>query len=161
MKRCSKCQKTQSVETFSKSRTTPDGLQSQCKACNAAYYATHKKEIIIRHAAYSADHKKEKAACDAAYRKSPNGKAVHATGNKRMRAKYPLKTWCRTQFNNAVRDGKIRRGVCIKGCTTKADGHHLNYQNPFAVIWLCRECHVAWHRKPLNQYFLNRMNEKS
>jgi len=34
---------------------------------------------------------------------------------------------------------------CGKQCL--AHGHHPDYSKPLNVVWLCRECHKAVHRK--------------
>ena len=55
----------------------------------------------------------------------------------------------RTQarLREATRKGKLKRGVCyFCGSTNNIDGHHENYEKPFDVIWLCRNCHAKLHR---------------
>ena len=47
-KLCHKCGKSQPFENFSKNRNTKDGLQSQCKSCNAAYQAANRERISQR-----------------------------------------------------------------------------------------------------------------
>lgn len=47
-KTCSKCGETKPLEMFSKNRNTKDGLQTQCKACNAAYQAANRERISQR-----------------------------------------------------------------------------------------------------------------
>jgi ribosomal protein S27AE len=49
-------------------------------------------------------------------------------------------------LNNAVRDGKVERGLC-EGCgtTVNVQGHHDNYDEPLKVRWLCTTCHATHH----------------
>ena len=156
---CPKCERLLSIKEFSKNRSTKDGLQSWCRACKASYCATHKAETAAYMIIYRAEHKKEAADYQATYRQTPNGRAKVNAGIVRYRIKHPQREHCRRQLRDAIAAGKIKRQSCVNGCKAKSEGHHLNYQKPFAVIWLCRECHKRWHSKSLNQDFLYRMNE--
>ena len=53
------------------------------------------------------------------------------------------KRWAHVVLNRAVKSGKILRpkncSECKKEC--KPDGHHLDYNRPLDVIWICRACH--------------------
>ncbi len=46
-------------------------------------------------------------------------------------------------LNRALLKGLILRPENCSECkkTCKPDGHHENYSNPLAVIWVCRSCH--------------------
>ncbi len=43
MKKCSKCNKKKSLNSFSKNRSRKDGLNSSCKDCHSEYLKTHYK----------------------------------------------------------------------------------------------------------------------
>jgi hypothetical protein len=59
---------------------------------------------------------------DAARRKAKR-QANHATGN-------------------AIRDGRLVKGVCHYCASTEAvQAHHWNYYRPLDVTWLCKRCH--------------------
>lgn len=148
-KRCYKCKLSLSVSEFSKDKNKKGGLQSWCRQCVAAYNAAYQQ---------TPKGKAVNIAAVARYQQTPKGKTARNAATVRSRAKYPQRNRCRHQLANAITAGKIVRQPCINGCKGKAEGHHLNYSKPFAVIWLCRKCHVAWHSKPLNRYFLNRMS---
>ncbi len=54
----------------------------------------------------------------------------------------------------AARKGLIERKSVCEGCgnsgtfkdgRTKIQAHHSDYNKPLDVIWLCQECHHAWH----------------
>jgi hypothetical protein len=50
----------------------------------------------------------------------------------------------------AVRSGKIVKPSRCESCRLAPEprelhGHHDDYSQPFAVRWLCRECHVRHH----------------
>lgn len=68
IKRCSKCNFTCDYSEaglyFSRNKNRKDGLQNQCKQCNASYVAEHREKIT----AYNANHREEIAARRATYR---------------------------------------------------------------------------------------------
>jgi hypothetical protein len=49
----------------------------------------------------------------------------------------------------AVKTGVLKRSEnceeCKKNC--KTEGHHLDYDKPLEVIWLCKSCHSKKHQK--------------
>ena len=66
----------------------------------------------------------------------------------------------------------VKRGIFIRpdkcqvcGKICKPEGHHIDYAQSLAVIWLCRECHCLYHigktekaekiRKAVNQISAN------
>jgi hypothetical protein len=50
----------------------------------------------------------------------------------------------------AVLSGTLKQKPCAvrssncRGFSTQA--HHLNYNEPFNIMWLCQAHHQAWHR---------------
>ena len=73
--------------------------------------------------------------------------------NKEKTATYkennPQKLQARNFIGNGLRDGKINRpdtcSECGKECIP--DAHHPDYSFQEIVVWLCRKCHMAEHRK--------------
>ena len=53
----------------------------------------------------------------------------------------------RVALNNAVRDGRVRRGnVCERcGWWRTIEAHHPDYARPLDVEWLCHGCHREEH----------------
>lgn len=49
----------------------------------------------------------------------------------------------------AVRSGKIKKPDHCSKCGVKCnpEGHHLDYNKPLNVIWLCPSCHAKYHNK--------------
>ena len=71
-KACIKCGKELSLSNFDKAPANKDGLNNQCKECNAKYkkewYKKNKKNISVQRKAYRDAHKEEKAEYDKEYR---------------------------------------------------------------------------------------------
>jgi len=58
------------------------------------------------------------------------------------------KNKCRRETKNAILNGRIKvETTCLLcGCgETKLEVHHLNYDDPYDVVWLCKACHRKWH----------------
>lgn len=47
--------------------------------------------------------------------------------------------------NKAVRRGIIKKRPCEHCGAKKVDCHHVDYDQPFVVLWLCRRCHWIEH----------------
>lgn len=72
---------------------------------------------------------------------------------KRSDHRYPGKYRARKALKNAVYRGAIAKPDHCEGCGEKKSpqqihGHHADYSKPLEVEWLCRDCHVAAHRRP-------------
>ncbi len=54
---------------------------------------------------------------------------------------------------NFLRDGKLIRPSQCECCGSecKPQAHHCDYSKPTDVMWLCKSCHVEWHKhnKPI------------
>lgn len=62
------------------------------------------------------------------------------------REKNPDAYRAQTAVNNAIRDGKLTRGLCsLCGASKNVHGHHKNYSRPLDVTWLCAKCHHRLH----------------
>jgi hypothetical protein len=48
---------------------------------------------------------------------------------------------------NLIRQGVIKKLPCEICDKNKSDGHHIDYEFPLEIIWLCRKHHKAFHRQ--------------
>ena len=50
-------------------------------------------------------------------------------------------------LRDAVKRGRIKRALNCQQCfkKTKVVAHHIDYDKPFEVIWLCKSCHSLLH----------------
>ena len=84
-----------------------------------------------------------------AYNSTPQGLARMRKSFEAYRLRHPDKTSAHIKAMTARRSGKLIRPTecssCRKPCIPQ--GHHEDYSKPLEVIWLCRACHGAIHRK--------------
>jgi hypothetical protein len=52
---------------------------------------------------------------------------------------------CRSYTAVLIKRGHMTRKPCIL-CGAEAQAHHPDYDRPRLVIWLCRPCHLDFHR---------------
>lgn len=69
--------------------------------------------------------------------------------SERYRAGNPEKRRAHYAVNSAIRAGKLVPARTCEKCDTasKLEAHHEDYSRPLDVMWLCRICHNARHRK--------------
>ena len=59
-----------------------------------------------------------------------------------------IKTWCRSSTNIAIRYGVLVPEPCsVCGTTAKIEAHHIDYNEPLKVEWLCKAHHADVHRQ--------------
>lgn len=52
---------------------------------------------------------------------------------------------------NAVASGKVKRGMCAVCSDSPTDAHHVDYDRPLDVVWLCKKHHVEEHQRLKNE----------
>ena len=79
--------------------------------------------------------------------KTPKGRAagLHAVLKYRENDSAMVKIKAQWTLNNAVRTGKLQRGICAVCGNIKTQAHHKDYTKPLDVIWLCGKDHKAVH----------------
>jgi len=69
--------------------------------------------------------------------------------DKKKSDKYRIKSRIVSKVQWAVKTGKLikpEKCECCERNHKRIEGHHMDYDKPFEVIWLCRICHVYTHR---------------
>lgn len=142
VKRCSTCKEYKSVESFCFRKSSSDGLEYQCSTCKS-------KRMKKRYDSLTKDQKQ------AAWKK------------KMSNPEFVKRKRCRNKTNNLIKFGKIsiKNSCDICGSTENIEVHHLSYDDPYAITWLCRECHGKMHRKErtkeeIESYFLKPKNKR-
>ena len=130
-KSCFKCGEVKPLAEFYKNPKMGDGHVNKCKECNKRDVTENRKKNIEHYRAYDIERgNRQTPEYHVEYRsKKPNGyKAKNAV-------------------SNAVRDGKMTRGVLCQFCGTYGPlhAHHRDYDKTLDVQWLCVPCHKQWH----------------
>lgn len=56
------------------------------------------------------------------------------------------KVLAQKEARKAIARGELIREPCEICGAEKADAHHDDYNKPLEVRWLCRSCHMEWHK---------------
>ncbi|MCE5322128.1 HNH endonuclease [bacterium] len=61
----------------------------------------------------------------------------------------------------AIKTGKIEKPETCEACgknvgAENIQGHHIDYEHPYEVKWLCGKCHRDLHRQLRNLYKIDR-----
>lgn len=147
MKICFKCGINKPLTEFYKHPKMTDGRVNKCKECNKKDVSDNYRKNIKYYKSYEQIRNQKRrdyiSKKNKDYQKK-NPEKVRALKkkwieeNKSKRAAHYL-------LSNAIRDGKIKRGVCQICSCEKVEGHHYDYTRPLNVIWLCNEHHVKIH----------------
>lgn len=65
-------------------------------------------------------------------------------------AQDPVKRRARVAVSNALRDGRLVRGVCVREgaeCEGRIEAHHPDYTRPLEVVWACSMHHGELDRE--------------
>lgn len=63
---------------------------------------------------------------------------------------------CRSYANTYKQRGKLKIGLCLICGSEKAEMHHEDYEKPLEIIWLCRKCHLEYHKFTRETFKINR-----
>lgn len=118
MKVCKGCNKNKSFDKFSVSNRYADGKFYKCKTCQNAHLRLFHKNNPGKRKAYR--------------------KALKLSKYPQYRAQRSVQEY--------IRLGRIKKQPCIICKKKKAEAHHNDYRKPFALVWLCKPHHDAWHR---------------
>lgn len=137
MKQCSKCRGVYDESHFHKHRATRDGLQYACKLCQAEH--TRKSQIAFpeRHNANT-----KRSSLKFQSQHGISRASLWMRNNKDKRRLY-------NKAYYALRRKQTPPDTCSMCGVKSSDihAHHIDYNKPLEVVWLCRECHLAEHGK--------------
>src|SRR5215831_27637 len=129
MKTCYVCNELKSMVNFYCNSRAADGHANICKEC----HKTRMRAIDTRER-------------DRIRNRTPERRRHLRAIVDRWRRSHPDRYQAQNALNNAIRDGKITRGLCAKcGSAKWIHGHHEDYGKPLVVIWLCATCHHQAH----------------
>lgn len=132
-KLCPKCGIVKSYNEYNKSTKAKDGLQSSCRDCRSAAQRLARSTEAGR-------------AKDIRYRNSRLGKETARNNMQVFRQNRPEYVEIYNTVGNAVRSGKLIKGLCEVCGNPDVQAHHDDYNFVLNVRWLCNKHHAEWHR---------------
>lgn len=126
-KKCSKCGKAKKLSEFATQTGRKYDKHSQCKSCRVEYKKEYMKE-------YMGD--------------ESNRQRVYELQSIYKNTIDKDKVKIRKALNRAIESGYYKRASekKCKDCGNQAqEHHHLDYENPYNVVPLCKKCHRKRH----------------
>lgn len=130
---CFKCEAELPIVNFYKHPMMADGHLGKCKAC--ARYDVRQNRLARREYYNAYDRQRSQD-------KDRIAKMVASVPEKVRKA--------RVATHNAVRRGKLVKLPCEVCGAEKSEAHHVDYNKPLDVRWLCRKHHADAHRAERN-----------
>lgn len=131
---CSHCYQEKALEQFYRHKGKPFGRHSWCKECCRASDRQRNQQPNRRLQIK-------------AWEQSERGKTLRAQSRKSDREKNGQKYRAGRVLNKLIKEGLIKKMPCVKCGETNSNGHHPDYSDPIAVVWLCRKHHAELNRK--------------
>lgn len=134
LKTCSRCFVAKQIVEFRKQATGAYGRQSACRECSDVYNNGWRERRRPERLAYNRE-----------YYRSERGRQSIRAWHDRNPGKYAAQKAVTT----ALALGLLVKPTACETCgeSKRLDGHHPDYAKPLEVMWLCRGCHKAWHKK--------------
>jgi hypothetical protein len=127
-----------------------DGHVNKCKECNKLDVRSNRKKREDYYNAYDRlrSTKPERKEYRKKNEQKPERKAKIQAYKRVWHSEYDMKKKAATTaVGNALRDGKLEKWPCwVCGTTENIEGHHVHYDMPLDVIWLCTKHHAEVHR---------------
>lgn len=122
------------------------------------YHERHKEEDNARMREYRKSHKEKVSECNKAWRKNnpDKWKAQHRADQKRYCINNKDVIAAHNEVRKALKTGVLCKKVCEKCGEHGTEAHHDDYNEPLKIRWLCKKCHVEWHKnnKPIRREIL-------
>lgn len=165
---CIVCGKTSTVSDFPRYRDRKGNWAylNTCKDCKSLYkkqhYESHKEDYLKRSKSqrerdpdgykeylhkYYRDNRELLLEKNKQYNKSHSEQRKEYLKRYRSIEDTKIKIKARSMLNHAVQNGLIERPDSCECCGKKCvpEAHHDNYNKPYEVIWLCKNCHENEH----------------
>ncbi len=148
MKRCGQCG-VEKPETEFYRRAKAPWFRRECKRCTLEnqklYQTTHKQQKAVIGRAYRLAHKQERRLRQTAYGQKHSDRLLERLQERRR--SNPARYRAYSTVGNHIRSGQlIRPSECSQcGKTERVVAHHVDYERPLDVTWLCRTCHARVH----------------
>ena len=131
MKTCFKCGAEKPLSEFYVHKQMTDGRLNKCKECTKKDSRENRRNNVEYYREYD--------------RKRGNRQSKEYRDGYKARKQKAY--WARTAVGNALRDGKLIKGLCEVCGDSNVHGHHDDYDRPLDVRWLCPAHHSQWHKE--------------
>jgi len=170
-RKCSKCQETKNIESFTKDKRNHSGRSYECYECHRLRNQEYSKRMpdevrkrkLQKREEYGKDNRekinkrlREKKAENSEKSKESARKYREANKEKmrqyadRWRKENWEKVLAQSQVQDHLKRGNIVRPNKCPVCKSSAyriEAHHNDYDKPLEVLWLCQKCHLAIHQR--------------
>lgn len=125
------------------SKDKKEELREKRKGYNKKYRDTHKEQVATYKKKYREEHKRE--------HREENLRSYYRHRDRIMEERREKYNHASRRTSYAIKMGKIKRQPCENCGAEPAEAHHDDYNKPYEVRWLCKKCHVNWHKnnKPI------------
>lgn len=137
-KKCFKCKLKKDLGLFYKHSQTADGYLNKCKLCTKKDARNRYKDPVSREYIIAYEKKRQL---------DPKRRERKIKYQRKMRERSPGKRKARQKVNNAVRDGRLIKGLCEICGSTETQAHHTDYRKYLDVQWFCRKHHMEIENK--------------
>ncbi|KKM98736.1 hypothetical protein LCGC14_1154820 [marine sediment metagenome] len=140
---CNKCKQEKLVSEFYKSKTDKGGYRWSCKSCcreatkiyaKTGYFVRYNRQYYqraeVKEHINSPEFKERVSVKLREYNQNPDVR---------------IKNMARWYSNNRIRAGELQREPCALCGQEQGEAHHLDYNEPLLIVWLCGECHRKVH----------------
>ena len=147
-KPCRKCHIEKPLAGFYRHKKMSDGYLNFCIQCvkqrEKKRYAENKEKIN----AYDRDRsmRPDRVAARVSYLKTPKGKQIADKAKREWIERNKAKRDAHNALSNAIKRGKLSPLPCIVCGSPHVHGHHVSYDLPLAVSWLCPKHHSETHK---------------
>jgi hypothetical protein len=153
MKICKRCKKELMETEFYKHKAMGDGLLSFCKTCTRERVAK-RLSVLMQNKEFRNSERKRTRERNQRLGYSAKYKAIR-TAEQQRKLSEAKKRWIKNNpekrkahliVGNALRDGRLKKGLCfICGTNKNIEAHHPDYSKPLEILWICRKHHGQIH----------------
>ena len=119
------------------------------KTRSAANYTDNKEERLIQRKDYRDSNKELLSIKSKTYYTSERGRETNRIRSAKYRSTFDgsIKDTARSLLAYALKMERVVRPDGCSQCLVKCipEGHHVDYNKPLEVIWLCKSCHEILH----------------
>ena len=139
MKTCFKCNTVKPLSEFYKHSRMADGHLNKCQECTKKDSDENFKRKMLDPYWQIKERERQR-------KKEANRRDLGITLKyKRKQLSPEIRKQKYGEYENAIRDGKIKQEPCAVCGSAKSQGHHEDYSKPLDVIWLCSRHHADRH----------------